>query len=97
MDKQELATIARALVAPGKGLLLIDERNRTCKNRFEEVGIAPTEENHRAYRELILTSPGLGTFSNNAARQGKYSKKMEQTVPALVGSEGPHSHLSSQD
>jgi Fructose-bisphosphate aldolase class-I len=57
MDEQELATIANALVAPGKGLLAIDESNRTCNKRFEEVGIAPTEENRRAYRELILTTP----------------------------------------
>ncbi|MBV9998540.1 MAG: fructose-bisphosphate aldolase class I [Verrucomicrobia bacterium] len=66
MDKQELATIANALVAPGKGLLAIDESNRTCNKRFEEVGIAPTEENRRAYRELILTTPGLGSFISGA-------------------------------
>lgn len=67
MDEQELAIIANALVAPGKGLLAIDESNRTCNKRFEEVGIAPTEENYRAYRELILTTPGLGTDRAGAA------------------------------
>jgi fructose-bisphosphate aldolase, class I len=66
MDEQELATIANALVAPGKGLLAIDESNRTCNKRFEEVGIAPTEENRRAYRELILTIPGLRSFISGA-------------------------------
>ena len=60
MSTQDMATIAKAMVAPGKGLLAMDESNRTCNKRFEEVGIAPTVENRRAYRELILTTPGLG-------------------------------------
>jgi fructose-bisphosphate aldolase, class I len=66
MNKQELAAIAKALVAPGKGLLTMDESNRTCDKRFEGVGIAPTEENRRAYRELILTTSGLGTAISGA-------------------------------
>jgi fructose-bisphosphate aldolase, class I len=66
MNKQELADTASAMVAPGKGLLAMDESNRTCNKRFEDVGIAPTEENHRAYRELILTTPGLGTAISGA-------------------------------
>jgi fructose-bisphosphate aldolase, class I len=66
MSKQELAAIAKAMVAPGKGLLAMDESNHTCKKRFEDVGIAPTEENRRAYRELILTTPGLGTSISGA-------------------------------
>ena len=66
MSKQELAAIAKAMVAPGKGLLAMDESNRTCNKRFEDVGIAPTEENRRAYRELIVTTPGLGTSISGA-------------------------------
>ena len=66
MSKQELAAIAKALVAPGKGLLAMDESNRTCNKRFEDVGIAPTEENRRAYRELIVTTPDLGTSISGA-------------------------------
>jgi fructose-bisphosphate aldolase, class I len=63
---KELAAVAKAMVAPGKGLLAMDESNRTCNKRFEDVGIAPTEENRRAYRELILTTPGLGTAISGA-------------------------------
>src|SRR6266436_4596356 len=66
MSKQELAAIAKAMVAPGKGLLAMDESNRTCNKRFEDVGIASTEENRRAYRELILTTPGLGSSISGA-------------------------------
>jgi fructose-bisphosphate aldolase, class I len=66
MNKQELADIASAMVAPGKGLLAMNESNRTCNKRFEDVGIAPTEENRRAFRELILTTPGLETAISGA-------------------------------
>jgi hypothetical protein len=37
---KELAAVAKALVAPGKGLLAMDESNRACNKRFEDVGIA---------------------------------------------------------
>jgi fructose-bisphosphate aldolase, class I len=66
MSKQELATVARAIVTPAKGLLAMDESNRTCNKRFEDVGIAPNDENRRAYRELILTTPALGDSISGA-------------------------------
>jgi fructose-bisphosphate aldolase class I len=49
----------RALLAYPKGLLAMDESNATCDRRFEAVGIPQTEETRRAYRELIITTPGL--------------------------------------
>jgi fructose-bisphosphate aldolase class I len=48
------------MVAEGKGLLAIDESTPTCNKRFEKVGIPQTEETRRSYRELIVTTPGLG-------------------------------------
>ena len=62
MGAQELREIAGALVAGSKGLLAMDESNPTCNKRFEKVGIPQTEEARRAYRELIVTTPGLGEF-----------------------------------
>jgi fructose-bisphosphate aldolase class I len=56
----DLRGIARALVADGKGLLAMDESNGTCNKRFAAAGIPQTEEARRAYRELIITTPGLG-------------------------------------
>ena len=50
---------ANALVAGDKGLLAIDESIPTCNKRFARLGIAQTEHNRRAYRELIVTTPGL--------------------------------------
>ena len=56
---QALAETARALVAGDKGLLAIDESNPTCNTRFAAAGVPQTEEARRAYRELIVTRPGL--------------------------------------
>ncbi|MGB9432994.1 MAG: class I fructose-bisphosphate aldolase [Candidatus Acidiferrum sp.] len=60
MNMQELLNTARTLVADDKGLLAMDESNPTCNKRFASLGIPQTEEARRAYRELIVTTPGLG-------------------------------------
>ena len=62
MNAQELITTAQAMVAEGKGLLAMDESTPTCNKRFEKEGIPQTEETRRSYRELIVTTPGLGEF-----------------------------------
>ena len=55
-----LASTAAALVAPGKGILAADESLPTIGKRFKALDIPSTEENRRAYRELLFTTPGLG-------------------------------------
>ncbi len=60
MNIPELMETARALVANSKGLLAMDESNPTCNKRFASLGIPQTEEARRAWRELIVTTPGLG-------------------------------------
>jgi len=64
MSTQELIDTARAMVADDKGLLAMDESNPTCSKRFALLGIPQTEEYRRAYRELIITTPGLGESIN---------------------------------
>ena len=59
MNAQELIFTARELVADDKGLLAMDESNPTCDKRFAKLGIPQTEDARRAYRELIVTTPGL--------------------------------------
>lgn len=56
---QELRNTAQAMVAPGKGILAMDESRPTCDKRFEKFGIPTTEDRRRAYRELLLTTPNL--------------------------------------
>jgi fructose-bisphosphate aldolase class I len=60
MNIQQLEATARQMVADDKGLLAIDESTGTCDKRFAKLGIPQTEEARRAYRELIISTPGLG-------------------------------------
>jgi fructose-bisphosphate aldolase class I len=60
MNIQALIDTAKALVADDKGLLAMDESNPTCNKRFAKLGIPQTVEARRAYREMIVTTPGLG-------------------------------------
>jgi fructose-bisphosphate aldolase class I len=60
MSLQEVVATAKALVANDKGILAMDESNPTCNKRFAKLGIPQTVEARRAYRELIITTPGLG-------------------------------------
>lgn len=50
------------MVAPGKGILAIDESVSTCKKRFEALGVECTEETRQEYRELLVTAPGLEQY-----------------------------------
>lgn len=59
MHLQELINTAKAMVAGDKGLLAMDESNPTCNKRFAALGIPQTEDFRRAYREMIVTTPGL--------------------------------------
>lgn len=59
MNAQLLGDTARELISSNKGLLAMDESNPTCNKRFALLGIPQTEEARRAYRELIVTTPGL--------------------------------------
>jgi fructose-bisphosphate aldolase class I len=66
METQKLTETARMLVANDKGLLAMDESNPTCNKRFAKLGIAQTEQVRRAYREMIVTTPGLGECISGA-------------------------------
>ena len=66
MNAQDLIDTARTLVAGDKGLLAMDESNPTCNKRFAALGIPQTEEARRAWRELIVTTPGLGESISGA-------------------------------
>src|SRR5665811_2581020 len=66
MSAKDLMSTAKALVAGDKGLLAMDESNPTINRRFAALGIPQTEEARRAYRELIVTTPGLGESISGA-------------------------------
>jgi fructose-bisphosphate aldolase class I len=58
----ELENTARALVAEGKGILAADESDGTIKKRFDSIGVESSEENRRAYRELLFTTEGVEEY-----------------------------------
>ena len=66
MRAEVLYSTAQALVADDKGLLAMDESDPTCNARFAQVGIPQTVEARRAYRELLVTTPGLGECISGA-------------------------------
>jgi fructose-bisphosphate aldolase class I len=79
MSIEQLADIAQAMVAPGKGIIAIDESSNTIKKRFDSVGVENTEENRRAYREMLLTAPGLGDHISGAIL---YDETLRQSTRA---------------
>lgn len=62
MNITKLKDTAQKLVAQNKGLLAIDESSLTCNKRFAQLGIPQTIESRRSYREMIITTPGIGAF-----------------------------------
>ena len=58
----DLAAVAQALVAEGKGILAADESDGTIKKRFDSIGVESTEDNRRAYRELLFATEGAEEF-----------------------------------
>ena len=59
---KELESIAKSLVAPGKGILAADESTGTIKKRFDKIKVDNTEENRRDYREMLFTTKGCEEF-----------------------------------
>ena len=66
MNKDQLHETACAMVAPGQGILAMDESTPTCGKRLQSVGVENSEDNRRAYRTLLLGTPGLGEFISGA-------------------------------
>jgi fructose-bisphosphate aldolase class I len=62
MHDNVLEATARALVAPGKGILAADESTPTITKRFDSIDLPSMEENRRVYREMLFTTAGLGDF-----------------------------------
>jgi fructose-bisphosphate aldolase, class I len=62
MDLEQLNRTAEAIVAEGKGILAADESDGTIKKRFDSIGTESTEENRRAYRDLLFTTEGVEEY-----------------------------------
>jgi len=62
----ELKATAKTIASQGRGILAMDESNATCGKRLDSIGVENTEPNRRAYRELLVTTPGLGEYISGA-------------------------------
>ncbi|KAG8053637.1 hypothetical protein GUJ93_ZPchr0001g30451 [Zizania palustris] len=62
----ELVSTAKSVASPGRGILAIDESNATCGKRLASIGLDNTEANRQAYRQLLLTTAGLGEYISGA-------------------------------
>ena len=81
MSIEQLESIAQAMVAPGKGIIAIDESTNTIAKRFAAVNVPNTEENRRAYREMLLTAPNLSEHISGAIL---YDETLRQSTKAGV-------------
>ena len=99
----ELASVAKAMVAPGKGILAADESTSTANKRFAAINLPQTEEMRQKYRDMLLTTPDFGEYISGVilydetirqnARSGKSFVEVLQAAGSLPGIKldtGPH-------
>lgn len=85
----DLVAIARALFAPGKGILAADESVHTATARLASHGISASEEMRRQYRDLFLGTPGAEQylsgvilFSETLLQKGSDKKLFPKSLAA---------------
>ncbi len=92
-----LNEIARAIVAPGKGILAADESSGTIKKRFDSINVESTEDRRRAYREMLFTTAGA-----EAQHQRRHPVRRDdppaglRRPPAGEGARGSRDHPRHQ-
>src|SRR5215467_7905272 len=84
MSLQSLESVAKALVADGKGILAADETPGTLTKRFEALKIESTPETRRAYREMLFTTPGAARFISGAIMQDETIHQKSSTGALLA-------------
>jgi fructose-bisphosphate aldolase, class I len=102
INRNELESMAAALVSPGKGILAADECLRTTGQRFGEVGVEPTEETRRDYRAMLFETPNMQRFISGVILQeetlrqgpvdgGSFAEKLQRDgiIPGVSVDSGP--------
>jgi fructose-bisphosphate aldolase, class I len=91
MKTKTIEETIEALLAPGKGILAADESFPTIEKRFKELSIISNEDNRRAYREMLFTTPGL---SENISGVILFDESVRQStskgvaMPVLLADQG---------
>ena len=88
-----LKEVARAMVAPDKGILAADESSGTIKSRFDTIGLPSTKENRRAYRHMLFTTEGMEEFISGVilydeTLRQKALDEAETPFPKLLSDKG---------
>jgi fructose-bisphosphate aldolase class I len=109
MTNKELEKTIREIAQSGKGILAADESTPTIKKRFDSIKLESTEENRRAYRELLFTTPGINEFISGVImfdetirqkdKQGKPFPKVlsdQGIVPGIKVDKGTISLVNSE-
>lgn len=91
MNETLLRETAAQLAIPGRGILAADESTATIKKRFDSIKLESTEENQRAYRDLLFTTPHLGQYLSGVIlfEETLYQKTSDGIpFPAYLTSQG---------
>ncbi len=73
----QLQKTAMQMVAPGRGILAMDESTGTCTSRFENLGVKSTPTTRKSYRSLLVTTPNLSDYISGAIL---FDETLRQTV-----------------
>ncbi len=91
MDSLELELNAKAMVAPGKGILAADESTGTIKKRFDKIGVESSFESRRSYRELLFTAPAAEQYISGVILYDETLRQQAadgRPLPALLAARG---------
>lgn len=91
MNEKILNETARAMVAPGRGILAADESTGTIKKRFDKIGIENTEPNRRSYRDMLFTTPDFEKHTSGVIlfEETLFQKSLADVpFPELLASKG---------
>ena len=84
MAAHELATVAQAMVAPGKGILAADESTGTIEKRFVSIKVESTEPNRRAYRDMLFTTKDLEQYISGVILYDETLRQKSATKQTLL-------------
>ncbi|KAL7240100.1 hypothetical protein ACSBR2_005881 [Camellia fascicularis] len=88
MTPYPLLLIIKSIASPGHGILAIDESNATCGKRLSSIGLDNTEVNRQAYRQLLLTTPGLDTLPVDNGKKFVNCLRQQNIVPGIKVDKG---------
>lgn len=99
--KEELRAIAQQIVEPGKGILAADESTSTIGKRLQSINVENTEENRKAYRQLLFTTAKVRPIHGGEFAQKKYCFQWERKyiqvyivyIQGIYCALPPHKHL----